>query len=124
MYTETVFSESLPSVRSPLLGFNLDSIIPDLKKEKKWVKGEMNSKILLKNSSWSLMLVVLHENTEIISKLIKNQIVFEILEGQVKFYSPKGGKHILKSGYIFTLNESQFRIDSLMETAFLMTIYK
>ena len=50
-------------------GFDLDSLISILKNDKKWIKGEMNSMILLRNSSRSVVLVILHEKTEIKSRL-------------------------------------------------------
>ncbi len=127
MYIENDLTATLPSAHQTKSivrnsqGFDLDSLISILKNDKKWKKGEMNSMILLRNSSRSVVLVILHEKTEIKSTLIQNPVNFQIIEGQLKVHSPKKD-HDLRSGETLTLNESKFRIDSVKETAFLMTL--
>ena len=122
MYTENELTATLPLVRVPFHGFDFDILISVLKNDKKWKKGEMNSMILIRDSSRIVLLVILHENTEIKSDLIQKQIVFDIIEGKLEVHSPKNEDHNLSNGETITLNDSKFRINSIKETAFLMTL--
>ena len=81
----------------------------------------MNSMILLRNSSRSIVLVILHENTEINSDTIQNTVSIQVIEGQLRVHWQKAD-HDLGNGETITLNDSKFRLDSVKETAFLMTV--
>lgn len=107
---------------SPLNVFDLDNLISILKNDERWKKGEMNSMILLRNPSGSMVLVVLHERTEIKSKSNPDQINFRIIEGQLKVQSSNDKEYKLSSGETLTLNKSGFSAGSIGETAFLMTL--
>jgi hypothetical protein len=128
MYSENELTGTLPSafqtirkIKVPFQDFDLEGPISSLKNDKKWDKGEMNSMILLKNCSKSVVLAVVHQNTEISYSSVKNPTI-QVIEGQLKIHSPKSEDRILNSGEKISLNDSKFIIDSVKETAFLLIL--
>lgn len=129
MYSENELTATLPSayqtiknIKPLFQGFDLASLISILKNDTKWINGEMNSMIILKNSSRSMVLSVVHEKTEIRSRSIKNPVTIQVIEGQLMIHSSKIENQKLSSNETLTLNDSKFRIDAIKETAFLVII--
>jgi hypothetical protein len=128
MYSENELTATLPcAVQSigknnlPTQGHDLSRLVSILKYDPKWVNGEMNSMIILKNGSRSVVLSVVHEKTEIISSPVKNPVTIQVIKGQLKIHSPKKENQNLSIGETLTLNE-RFRIEAVKETAFVVII--
>ena len=63
--------------------FNIPAIIEDLKNDKTWLEGELNSVILLNSPTVKVLLTILHEGTEVISYQANDSITFQIVEGSL-----------------------------------------
>ena len=101
-------------------GLDLESLITILKDDEKWKNGETDSMVLIKNSSRSVVLAISHENTELIFESIQKSIIFQVIEGHLEIHLQNNEDFNLRSGQTLTIDEPEFNIDSVKETAFLM----
>jgi quercetin dioxygenase-like cupin family protein len=107
---------------SPLLIFDLPTLIGKLKQSHNWAKGELNATILLKRPDKQVVLTALHKGTEISSFQSNDSITFQIIEGKLKFHTRKRSV-ILDKGQLLTLHENiNYRLISGEDTVFLLTI--
>ena len=110
------------SVNPSLIRFDLPSLIENMKLERSWEKGELKSMILLKSPSKKILLTIMPKGTEITSLQTNDSITFQIIEGEIKLYFRKECL-TLNKGELLTLNEnSRFKIYSVEESAFLLTL--
>jgi len=129
MYTETtilrspVAGEPLPDA-SVSLRHDLPGLIRNMKLSNAWARGDLNSMILLKNTERNVMLVALHEGTEIVSYQSNDSITFQIIEGKMEFNTSKTSAAI-GMGQVLTLNDKvKYRLTTCEETVLLMSIAK
>ncbi len=114
--------ESISSVKSSFVPFDLPALIENLKQDRSWEKGEINSLILLKSPIKKVVLAILHEGAEIISFQENDSITFQILEGKIKLHI-RQETIILNQGELLTLREkTKYRIDTIEESALLLTL--
>jgi len=108
--------------KESLLTFDLPTLIEKLKYEYVWAKGELNAMILLKKPDKQIVLAALHEGTEINSFQSNDLITFQIIEGKLKFHTPKESV-TLDKGQLLTLHENiKYSLITKEETVFLLTI--
>lgn len=101
---------------------DIPAIIADLKNDKTWTDGELNSVVLMNSPSVKVLLTILHEGTEVISYQANDSITFQVLEGSLILHIREESV-VLNSGEILTLEEKiRYSFDSVEETAFLMTL--
>ncbi len=129
MYTETtilrspVTGEPLPDA-SVSLRHDLPGLIRNMKLSNAWARGDLNSMILVKNTEKNVMLVALHEGTEIVSYQSNDSITFQIIEGKMEFNTSKTSTAI-GMGQVLTLNDKvKYRLTTCEETVMLMSIAK
>ncbi len=102
--------------------FDIPAIIEDLKNDKTWLEGELNSVILLNSPTVKVLLTILHEGTEVISYQANDSITFQIVEGSLVLHI-KEDTIVLNQGELLTLEEKiKYSFDTVEETAFLMTL--
>ncbi|MBN2882196.1 MAG: hypothetical protein JXN10_01600 [Clostridia bacterium] len=119
----TVAGEPLPDASSSLRQ-DLPSLIRNMKLSNAWTNGSLNSMILLKNSEKNVILVALHEGTEIISYQANDSITFQIIEGKMEFCTGKTSAAI-GMGQVLTLNDKvKYRLTASEETVMLLSIAK
>jgi len=105
-----------------MLTYNLPTLIKKMKHTPSWEVGELNSMIILNNHDKQIVLTVLHEGTQIISFQSCDSLTFQIIEGKMKFQTRKETM-MLEKGQLMTLQEkTRFRLTSLEESVFLLTI--
>lgn len=110
------------SVNHTFSDFGINGLIGIMKRNRQWERGDMNMMVLLKNPAKKILLLVLHGNTEITSHQVNTSITFHIMEGELIVHFP-GETFKLKKGELLTRKEkTKFSIDSLKESAFLMTL--
>jgi len=129
MDTETTILRS-PATAEPLpdasssLRHDLPDIIRNMKLSNAWARGDLNSMILVKNTDRNVMLVALHEGTEIVSYQSNDSITFQIIEGKMEFYTRKTSAAI-GMGQVLTLNDKvKYRLTASEETVMLLSIVK
>jgi quercetin dioxygenase-like cupin family protein len=110
------------SLNSSLLTFDLPALIENMKHSYIWTKGELNTMILLKRPDKQIVLTAMHEGTEISSFQSNYSITFQIIEGKLKFHTPKESV-TLDRGQLLTMHDNiKYRLTSKEETVFLLTI--
>lgn len=106
------------------LSHNLPHLISNMKQSNAWTKGDLNSMILVKNAERNVMLVALHEGTEIVSYQSNDSITFQIIEGKMEFNTNETSTAI-GMGQELTLNDKvKYRLTTREETVLLMSIAK
>lgn len=118
-----VTGEPLPDA-SASLRHDLPGLIRNMKLSNAWASGDLNSMILVKNTERNVMLVALHEGTEIVSYQSNDSITFQIIEGKMEFNTNKTSTAI-GMGQVLTLNDKvKYRLKTCEETVLLMSIAK
>lgn len=103
---------------------DLPGLIRNMKLSNAWTRGDLNSMILVKNTERNIMLVALHEGTEIVSYQSNDSITFQIIEGKMEFNTSKTSAAI-GMGQVLTLNDKvKYRLTTCEETVLLMSIAK
>jgi len=128
MYPENKAFKNVPlhrhrseSYNSSPITFDLFSLIENMKQEKAWIMGELNSQILINSRTKKIILSILHQGTEINSFQANDSITFQVLEGKLNFHIRKES-FILGKGELLTLNKKiKYSFNSIEETAFLLT---
>lgn len=102
--------------------YDIPSVIKDLKNDKKWLEGEINSEILLDTPRCKVLLTILHEGTEVLSYQASESITFQVIEGSLLLHIMEE-LIILKKGELLTIDEKiNYGFNSVEETAVLMTM--
>jgi len=105
-------------------GEDLTGLIRKMKLSNAWVKGDLNAMILVKNTEKNVVLVALHEGTEIVSYQANDSVTFRILEGRMEFATVKTSA-ALGSGEVLTLSDKvKYRLTASEESVLLMSITK
>jgi quercetin dioxygenase-like cupin family protein len=105
-----------------LLAFDLPTLISTMKQSFTWANGELNALVLLKSPEKQIILTAMHEGTEIKSFQSNESIIFQIIEGRLKFHIRKD-TITLNEGQLMKLDEKiKYRLSTQEETVFLLTI--
>jgi mannose-6-phosphate isomerase-like protein (cupin superfamily) len=102
--------------------FDLSAVIENLKSELPLEKGELITKILLKSPELNIVLVKMHEGTEIISFQKNHSVTFRILKGKLKLHIRKGSLTLNEGESLILCEKTEYRISSNESTALLLTL--
>ena len=103
------------------MNFDIPSLIETLKKDPSWLNKELSTMVLLKSPVKNIVLTLLPAGIEIRSVQLNDTIVYQVLEGKLKFII-RNESIILGKGQFLTLNEkTKYQFNSLEESAFLLT---
>jgi len=117
-------TEDAVPIASPTLRQELPGLIRNMKLSHTWARGDLHAMILEKDSEKNVVLVALHEGTEIVSYQSNNSITFQIIEGSLEFNTRKTSA-ALGMGQILTLNDKvKYRLTASEETVLLLSIAK
>lgn len=104
------------------LTFDLPTLIEKMKHSHTWAQGEPKSMILLKSPKKQIVLMALHDETEINSSQSNNSITFQIIEGRLKLHTRKESV-TLDQGQLLTLHENiKYRLTTMKQSVLLLTI--
>jgi len=107
---------------SSLLNLDLPVIIEKLKRTNSWMKGELNSIVLLNTHKKQIVLTAVHKGTEITSFQGNDSISVQIFEGEVNFQTVKESI-TLNKGQMLTLHEHiKYSLKTNKEAVLLLTI--
>ena len=122
LQTKPLIRKAKRSLAISLLSLDLPFLVDKLKQDPGWAKGELNTMVLLKNSYKKIVLTVLHEGTEIDSFQANGSITFQIITGNLEFYT-QNESVTLNAGHLLKIRENvKYRFTAREETAFLLTI--
>lgn len=128
MYTETLKTNSYGEMNKPvidsLLPFNLPKLLEKVKLKRTWMKGELNSKILVNRPDKQIVLTTIHKDTEIDSFQSNDSVTFHVIGGELKLHTQKESI-ILGEGQFLALYEHvKYRLTAAQATVFLLTLAK
>jgi quercetin dioxygenase-like cupin family protein len=129
MYMKNDSLENAPSLHvpdrlldGPILTFDLDQVIEKIKQEETWKMGERNAITLMKSANMRIVLVALHEQTEINFHESGNLISVQMIEGNVNFQTEERSV-MLKKGNLLTCHEdTSHTLIAIEESVCLLTI--
>lgn len=102
--------------------FNLPALVDKMKHKQSWANGELNALILLKTPNKQIVLIAMHDGTEIQSFQSNDSITFQIIEGQLMFHTRKESVTLVK-GQLLTFHENiKYSLNAREETVLLLTI--
>jgi len=105
-----------------LLMFDLPTLVDKMKHEQSWANGELNAMILLKTPNKQIVLIAMHDGTQIESFQSNDSITFQIIEGQLMFHTREESV-TLDEGQLLTLHENiKYSLTTKEETVLLLTI--
>jgi len=117
---------SASEIRRSSVPFSLKSKLPylieNLKQEKIWLKGEINSVVLLNKHDRQIVLSVIRKDVEISFYNPDGLITLQVIDGQVIIQSGNGTL-ILRKGRNYTINkDNRITLNSIEETSLLLTL--
>jgi len=118
------FSGESRFMNYPLNTFEIPVLIKGMKQSSSWENGELNSIILLRSPGRKIVLTALHEGTEIVSFQTGDPVTIQVVEGKLKFQNQEESVTLLKNQLLTITEKMKFRLTSLEETVFLLTILK
>jgi quercetin dioxygenase-like cupin family protein len=105
-----------------LFSLELPGLIRKMKHDSTWAQGVLNSRILLKSHQKQVVLIAMHEGTEINSFQSNESVTIQIIEGILRFHTRKENL-MLKNGQLVILNEKiAYRLTTREDTLVLLTI--
>lgn len=110
------------SLNASLSVFDFPTLIGKMKSKNSWLKGDLDTMILLRTPAKQIVLAALHEGTRITSYQSAESITFQIIEGKMKFHLQRESLN-LDEGQLLTLGEHQkYSMSTDRETVLLLTI--
>ena len=110
------------SNNASLAVFDFPTLIGKMKSKNSWVKGDLDTMILLRTPAKQIVLAALHGGTKITSFQSGESITFQIIEGKMKFHLRRESVN-LGQGQLLTLGEHQkYSMSTDQETVLLLTI--
>jgi len=120
--TKLLYYKDDKSLKPSLSLFDYPTLIGEMKGRPHWIKGDLETLVLLKTPTKQIVLTALHEGTEIKSFQSNESITFQIIEGKMKFHVRKESVTLDKS-QLLTLSENiKYRLTTDEETVVLLTI--
>jgi hypothetical protein len=120
--TEHYFHNDNKKLGNSCLTFDFPTLIEKMKQSQSWVKGDLNSIILLKSPEKQILLTVLHYGTIINSFQSKDSITLQVIEGKLEFHSDKDFV-TLNEGQLLTLDDKiNYSLATEEDTVFLLTV--
>jgi len=108
--------------KASLAVFDFPTLIGKMKQKNAWLKGDLDTMILLKTPAKQIVLAALHEGTRITSFQSGESITFQIIEGKMSF-NLRGKSVNLDKGQLLTLEEHhKYSMSTDRKTVLLLTI--
>jgi hypothetical protein len=96
-------------------------LIKTMKKSKPWTNGELNSLILMNKPEKQVILIAMHDGTEIESFQANDSITLQIIEGHIRF-RVRNNTVTIREGQLMKLDENINNFIAREDTVFLLTI--
>lgn len=110
------------SLNTSLYLYDFPTLIGKMKQKHSWIKGDLDTMILLKTPTRQIVLTALHEGTEIKSFQSNESITFQIIEGKIKFHTRKGSLNLDKDQLLTVCENIKYSLTTNEETVLLLTI--
>ncbi len=117
-----LFYKADNSLNTSLYLFDFPTLIGKMKHKHSWIKGDLDTMILLKTPTKQIVLTALHEGTEIKSFQSNESITFQIIEGKIMFHTRKGSLNLEKDQLLTVFENIKYSLTTNEETVLLLTI--
>ena len=109
-------------IDATLVSIDLPSFIRQIKDESSWKDGKRNAITVFKTNGLRIVLIALHEGTEMARHIAEGIISVQVLEGRIQF-NTDGQSVELASGQMLALHERvPHSVLAMKETIFLLTL--
>ena len=109
-------------IDTTLVSIDLPSFIRQIKDESSWKDGKRNAITVFKTNGLRIVLIALHEGTEMARHIAEGIISVQVLEGRIQF-NTDGQSVELASGQMLALHERvPHSVLAMKETIFLLTL--
>lgn len=115
-------STRVENTDTEFLPYNFPLLIEKLKRDKAWKDGELTSMVLHKNQGRQIVLAMLPEGTEVVSSQVDDSVTFRVLEGKLSLHIGNESFTLFKGEVLKLQEKVKYTIDSLDETALLLTL--
>jgi quercetin dioxygenase-like cupin family protein len=109
-------------IDGPIVSIDLPLFIERLKEEKTWKDGKRNAITVFKTNELRIVLVALHEGSELARHVADGIISVQVLEGRMQFKTDQQSIEMAK-GQMLVLHEEIFHsVTAVEQTVFLLTV--
>jgi quercetin dioxygenase-like cupin family protein len=109
-------------LNAPLLTFDIQTVLSELKNEEAWKKGPRNARTLSMGRGLRPELVAVHQGESLPSHSAPCPITFQVVEGKVIFKTPEKSVTLQKGQLLVLQADIPHTIEALEESAFLLTL--
>lgn len=107
---------------APLVTMDLNHFIEQVRNEPSWKDSDRNSITIYKSEKMRIVLLGLHENTELKTHSANGIITVQVLEGQIKFTTEQQVVELQKGQMLALQKQVPHSVLALKETFFLLTM--
>lgn len=106
----------------PMVSIDLPLFMEQIKEEKTWKDGKRNAITVFKTNELRIVLIALHEGSEMARHVADGIISVQVLEGRMQFKTDQQSVELAK-GQMLVLHEAIFHsVKAIQETLFLLTV--
>jgi len=109
-------------LNAPLVEMNLTDFINQIKSESTWANSDRNSVTLFKSETMRIVLIGLHEKSELKPHKANGVISVQVLEGKIEFTEGQQSTHLGKGQMIALQENITHSVKALTESFFLLTL--
>lgn len=109
-------------IDGPMVSIDLPLFMEQIKEEKSWKDGRRNAITVFKTNEMRIVLIALHEGSEMARHVADGIINVHVLEGRMQFKTDQQSVELAK-GQMLVLHEEIFHsVKAIQETVFLLTV--
>ena len=109
-------------IDGPMVSIDLPLFMEQIKEEKTWKDGKRNAITVFKTNELRIVLIALHEGSEMPRHVADGIISLQVLEGRMQFNTDQQSVE-LTQGQMLVLHEAMFHsVKAIQETLFLLTV--
>lgn len=110
------------TIDAALVSIDLPLYISQIKEETSWKDGKRNAITVFKTNGLRIVLIALHEGSEMARHTADGIITVQVLEGQIQFNTDQQSVDLCK-GQMLALHERiPHSVKAIQETTFLLTL--
>ena len=111
-----------PQSDNSLVGIDLPLLTEQIKEEKSWQDGKRNAITVFKSNDLRILLIALHEGSEMARHVADGIISVQVLEGLMRFDTDQQSV-ALSTGQMLVLHKEIFHsVKAIRKTIFLLTV--
>lgn len=109
-------------LNAPIVKMNMNDAITQIKSETTWADSDRNSVTLFKSETMRIVLIGLHENTELKPHKANGIISVQVIQGKIEFTAEQQNTHLEKGQMIALQENIVHSVKALTESFFLLTL--